>query len=63
VSAFLNERIRLTEIPHVIETVMNNHVNQPATDIETILEADHDARRAAIVSIDQFSHGFARVHP
>jgi 1-deoxy-D-xylulose-5-phosphate reductoisomerase len=63
VSAFLNERIRLTEIPHVIETVMNNHLNQPATDIETILEADHDARRAAIVSIDQFSHGFARVHP
>ena len=53
VSAFLNERIRLTEIPEVIETVMNNHVNQPAKDIETILEADHEARHAARVTIDK----------
>src|SRR6185503_7732809 len=59
VSAFLNERIRLTEIPEVIETVMNDHVNQPAKDIETILEADHAARHAALVAIEQFSHGFA----
>jgi 1-deoxy-D-xylulose 5-phosphate reductoisomerase len=70
VSAFLNERIRLTEIPQVIETVMNDHVNQPAKDIETILDADHQARHAALATIEEFSHRFTqmdadpiRVHP
>ncbi len=47
VSAFINERISLTEIPEIIETVMNQHSNQPAKDIQTILEADHNARLAA----------------
>lgn len=47
VSAFIDQRISLTEIPQVVETVMNSHVNQPATSIETILEADHHARLAA----------------
>jgi 1-deoxy-D-xylulose-5-phosphate reductoisomerase len=63
VSAFLNERIRLTEIPQVIETVMNGHVNQPAKDIETVLAADHEARLNAVNTIEEFSHGFTRVHP
>jgi 1-deoxy-D-xylulose-5-phosphate reductoisomerase len=62
VSAFLNERIRLTEIPQVIETVMNDHANQPAKDIETILEADHHARQAARTTIEEFSHGFTRTN-
>jgi 1-deoxy-D-xylulose-5-phosphate reductoisomerase len=47
VAAFLNERIGLTEIPQVIEAVMNQHSNQPASDIETILAADHQARHEA----------------
>ena len=47
VSAFIAQQISLTEIPQVIETVMNNHVNQPAESIETILSADHCARVAA----------------
>jgi 1-deoxy-D-xylulose-5-phosphate reductoisomerase len=55
VSAFLNERIRLTEIPQVIETVMNNHVNQPAKDIETILNADRHARHAALATIEEIN--------
>lgn len=62
VSAFLNERIALTEIPQVIETVMNNHVNQPATSIETILEADQEARHAALATIEDFSHGVTRMN-
>jgi 1-deoxy-D-xylulose 5-phosphate reductoisomerase len=37
----------LTEIPHVVETVMNDHKNQPADDIDTILTADRRAREAA----------------
>jgi 1-deoxy-D-xylulose-5-phosphate reductoisomerase len=56
VRAFLNERIRLTEIPQVIETVMNNHVNQPAKNIETILDADNEARHAALATIEDFCH-------
>jgi len=52
VSAFINERIRLTEIPEVIETVMNRHLNQPAKDIETILKADHHARHIALATIE-----------
>ncbi len=55
VSAFLNERICLTEIPQVIETVMNGHENQPASDIETILAADHDARHAATAAIEKIA--------
>ena len=47
VSAFIDQRICLTEIPHVVERVMNNHKNQPARDIETILAADASARIAA----------------
>lgn len=47
VSAFIDEQISLTEIPQVVESVMNDHVNQPANSIETILAADHCARTAA----------------
>jgi 1-deoxy-D-xylulose-5-phosphate reductoisomerase len=47
VAAFLNERIGLTEIPQVIEAVMNQHSNQPASDIQTVLAADHQARHEA----------------
>lgn len=51
VAAFLNERISLTEIPKVIESVMDNHSNQPAKDIQTILAADHDSRLVALEKI------------
>ena len=47
VSAFLDQQIGLTEIPHVVQTVMDKHQNQPARDIETILAADRAARVAA----------------
>jgi 1-deoxy-D-xylulose-5-phosphate reductoisomerase len=53
VSAFLSERICLTEISQVIETVMNAHSNQPARDIQTILEADHQARLEAVAAIEK----------
>lgn len=47
VSAFIDQRISLTEIPHVVAAVMNEHKNQPAHDIDTILAADASARVAA----------------
>ena len=55
VAAFLNERIGLTEIPQVIESVMNHHSNQPAQDIQTILAADHEARLAARATIERIA--------
>jgi 1-deoxy-D-xylulose-5-phosphate reductoisomerase len=55
VSAFISERICLTEIPQVIETVMNAHSNQPAQDIQTILEADHHARLLAVAAIEKLA--------
>ncbi len=53
VSAFLDERICLTEIPVIIQSVMEEHTNQPARDIETILEADRAARLAALAAIEK----------
>jgi 1-deoxy-D-xylulose-5-phosphate reductoisomerase len=47
VGAFIDQQISLTEIPQVVETVMNSHVNQPVQSIETILDADQRARLAA----------------
>jgi 1-deoxy-D-xylulose-5-phosphate reductoisomerase len=55
VAAFLNEKICLTEIPQVIENVMDGHSNQPAKDIETILDADRQARRSALTIIENLS--------
>jgi 1-deoxy-D-xylulose-5-phosphate reductoisomerase len=55
VTAFLTERICLTEIPEIIETVMNQHSNQPATDIDTILAADHEARLTAHTVIEKLA--------
>ena len=63
VSAFINERICLTEIPQVIETVMDEHSNQPAADIETILEADHHARLAAADAINAACEAGASIKP
>lgn len=47
VRAFIEERICLTDIPAVIEAVMDHHQNQPAKELATILEADRAARAAA----------------
>ena len=53
VGAFIDERICLTEIPLIIESVMDAHTNQPARDIETILEADRTARLVALTEIEK----------
>lgn len=53
VCAFIDERICLTEIPLIIEAVMDAHTNQPARDIETILNADRAARLLALTEIEK----------
>jgi 1-deoxy-D-xylulose-5-phosphate reductoisomerase len=52
VQAFIDERICLTDIPRVIEAVMDNHQTRPATELATVLEADASARLLARAEIE-----------
>ena len=47
VRAFIEERILLTDIPRVIEGVMNRHESRNADALESVLNADRDARAVA----------------
>ncbi len=47
VAAFLEERIRFVDIPHVIETTLARHDGQATTSLEAVLAADAWARREA----------------
>lgn len=53
VQAFIDERISLTDIPLVIEAVMDGHQTQPATKLTTVLAADGSARLAAAAEIQK----------
>jgi 1-deoxy-D-xylulose-5-phosphate reductoisomerase len=55
VHAFIDERIALTDIARVIESVMNQHQTGPATDLEGVLNADRTARAAAAAVIGSLS--------
>jgi 1-deoxy-D-xylulose-5-phosphate reductoisomerase len=55
VKAFIDERICLTDIPRIIETVMDRHVPLTANTLEAILTADRNARCDAIVAIEQLT--------
>jgi 1-deoxy-D-xylulose-5-phosphate reductoisomerase len=55
VPAFLEEKISLTDIPRIIEAVMDGHDTQPATELSTILDADRSARIAAQLEIQKLS--------
>jgi 1-deoxy-D-xylulose-5-phosphate reductoisomerase len=57
VQAFIEERICLTDIPAVIEAVMDGHQNLPADELATILEADAAARLAAVREIQTRTKG------
>jgi len=60
VAAFLNQRIKLTEIPLVIEAVMEKHSVLPVLDIETVLEVDKWARLAAAEEIERLCSSTSR---
>jgi len=47
VRAFLDGLIKLSEIAEINAQVMESHENKPAADLETILQADREARAAA----------------
>ena len=48
VQAFLDDKIRLSDIPRIIESVMSEHKTQNASSLEAILIADEFARNRAI---------------
>ena len=47
VDAFLNCRIRFTDIPEVIESTMNAQSVEEVSNLETVLSSDHRARAIA----------------
>ncbi|MDQ2854956.1 MAG: 1-deoxy-D-xylulose-5-phosphate reductoisomerase [Acidobacteriota bacterium] len=53
VGAFLDERICLTDIPRVIEAVMDSHATQRLADLDTVIETDRLARVAALTEIEK----------
>jgi 1-deoxy-D-xylulose-5-phosphate reductoisomerase len=52
VQAFLDGKIRLSEIPRIIESVMNAHEMQPVSSLETVLETDEWARKEAFKMLE-----------
>jgi 1-deoxy-D-xylulose-5-phosphate reductoisomerase len=55
VQAFIEERISLTDIPAVIEAVMDHHQTQPVTNLAAVLEADETARISATTEIQKLA--------
>jgi 1-deoxy-D-xylulose-5-phosphate reductoisomerase len=55
VQAFIDERISLSDVPVVIESVMNQHETAAASDLDSILKADRSARTTAQTSIAHFA--------
>jgi 1-deoxy-D-xylulose-5-phosphate reductoisomerase len=49
VGAFLEERIEFLDIPRIVEYVLKRDWNTPSLDLETILDADKRARKAALL--------------
>ncbi len=57
VRAFLEERISLTDIPRVIEEVMDAHDTRPVERLDVVLDADRTARAAASAAINRLGRG------
>ena len=53
VQAFLDNKILLSDIPRIIESVMNEHEPQSASSLEAILKADEFARNRAIMKLEK----------
>ncbi|MFH1663221.1 MAG: 1-deoxy-D-xylulose-5-phosphate reductoisomerase [archaeon] len=53
VHAFLNKKIKYGKIPEIIKQVMNEHKNKLHPEIETVLEEDKKARKAAEKIIEE----------
>jgi len=52
VAAFLEARVRLTDIPRIIESVLDGHESRPVKDLDAVLETDAAARLSAAEEIN-----------
>jgi len=52
VHCFLNQSLPFSSIPGVIDEVLNRHLPHAVEDLETVLEADREARRMAQEAVD-----------
>jgi 1-deoxy-D-xylulose-5-phosphate reductoisomerase len=57
VRAFLDEKISLTDIPRVIEEVMDGHEIKRVDNLNVVLETDRTARLAASEAIERIAQG------
>lgn len=48
VNAFLNHRIAFSRIPEIIDKILDQHNNEAARDVETVLEVDQEIRKKAL---------------
>ncbi|HEX3230009.1 MAG TPA: hypothetical protein VHQ95_13630, partial [Pyrinomonadaceae bacterium] len=55
VQAFIDERILFSDIPVVIQSVMDGHHTADVKDLTTVLNADRDARTSARAAISELS--------
>ena len=53
VEAFIGERIKFSEIPKIIEFVMDDHQASDAKDLTAVLNADREARASSLESNHQ----------
>jgi 1-deoxy-D-xylulose-5-phosphate reductoisomerase len=53
VQAFLDGKIRLSEIPRIIESVMSEHDAQAVSSLEVVLETDAWARSRAVMKLEK----------
>ncbi|HEX8288266.1 MAG TPA: 1-deoxy-D-xylulose-5-phosphate reductoisomerase [Pyrinomonadaceae bacterium] len=53
VQAFLDNKIWLSEIPTIIESVMNQHQPTPVSNLEIVLKTDDWARKKAIIGLEK----------
>ncbi len=53
VQAFLDNKIRLSDIARINEAVMNEHESGEVKNLETVLKADENARKKAIMKLEK----------
>ncbi len=49
---FLDGKIKLSDVPKIIESVMNKHESKAAASLEIVLETDAAARKQAIIELE-----------
>ncbi len=59
VQAFLDNKIRLSDIPKIIKSVMNEHQSQAVSSLKIVIETDALARKQAIMKLENLEKATA----